>query len=207
MAADGLPLLLAGPGAAAAGHGDTVQVVAPDGSVVDDTTQRPMPALLWYPPAVWQSGETVVTEKPGWYLPATWAPLVTVSVQGAPLIPWPARAATRSPGAVTPAGAAPADDGGQAVLAPDGRLRLPAWTRRDGRLAPWQAPAASKVDAAQFKAEGWQARLAAYGAPGRAAPGGALPVVLRWEAPAGVQARTGLYGLPASAECRRADGG
>ena len=160
-----------------------LEVLAPDGVLVDDTTQRPMPALLWYPPALWRPGETVVTEKPGWYLPATWAPVLTVTAQGAGLTPdlagGNATALAGRDGAAAPTAV---EDGGQAVSTMDGRLRLPAWTRLDGRLAPWRAPAASGVDGAQFQAEGWQARLAAYSVPVASAPGGPLPVALRWEA-------------------------
>jgi hypothetical protein len=166
-----------------------LQVVAPDGSVVDDTTQRPMPALLWYPPALWRPGETVVTEKPGWYLPATWAPLLTVSGHGAPMTPRAANGDTTDlAGSSRAGGATPVDESAQAVSSPDGRLRLAAWTRRNGRLASWQPPAALKVDGAQFRAGDWRTRLAAYSAPDRMAPGGALPVALRWEASAGVGA-------------------
>jgi len=42
--------------------------VADHGQVVEDTTQRPMVALIWYPPNRWQPGEVVVTETVPWDL-------------------------------------------------------------------------------------------------------------------------------------------
>jgi uncharacterized membrane protein len=47
----------------------SVQVLTPNGSIADDTALRPMPALLWYPPARWRVGERIVTETLPWYLP------------------------------------------------------------------------------------------------------------------------------------------
>jgi len=41
---------------------------ADDGAVIEDTSQRPMVAPAWYPPAQWQPGETVVTETLPWPL-------------------------------------------------------------------------------------------------------------------------------------------
>jgi len=38
------------------------------GQVVEDTTQRPMVAPLWYPPERWQPGEIIVTETLPWDL-------------------------------------------------------------------------------------------------------------------------------------------
>jgi hypothetical protein len=38
------------------------------GALVEDTSQRPMVAPLWYPPAQWQPGETIVTETLPWDL-------------------------------------------------------------------------------------------------------------------------------------------
>ena len=59
-----------------------MQVVKPDGEAADDTAQRPMPALVWYPPANWQPGETIVTTSMPWYLPRAWAPVLTVTAGG-----------------------------------------------------------------------------------------------------------------------------
>jgi hypothetical protein len=38
------------------------------GALIEDTSQRPMVAPLWYPPAQWQPGETIVTETLPWNL-------------------------------------------------------------------------------------------------------------------------------------------
>lgn len=38
------------------------------GTIIEDTTQRPMVATIWYPPTRWQPGETVVTETLPWQL-------------------------------------------------------------------------------------------------------------------------------------------
>ena len=60
----------------------SMQVVTPDGETADDTVQRPMPALVWYPPANWRPGETIVTTSMPWYLPRAWAPVLTVTAGG-----------------------------------------------------------------------------------------------------------------------------
>ena len=60
----------------------SMQVITPDGATADDTVQRPMPALLWYPPARWQPGEIIVTTNVPWYLPRAWAPVLTVTAGG-----------------------------------------------------------------------------------------------------------------------------
>jgi uncharacterized membrane protein len=43
-------------------------VFSPDGLLVEDTSQRPMVAPLWYPPSQWKPGEIVVTETVPWNL-------------------------------------------------------------------------------------------------------------------------------------------
>ncbi len=43
-------------------------VFSQDGLLVEDTSQRPMVAPLWYPPAQWKPGEIVVTETLPWDL-------------------------------------------------------------------------------------------------------------------------------------------
>jgi uncharacterized membrane protein/uncharacterized membrane protein YbhN (UPF0104 family) len=52
-----------------------------DGSVAEDTTQRPPVAPLWYPPASWATGEVIVVETLPWYLPPRWG-LAIGAVQG-----------------------------------------------------------------------------------------------------------------------------
>ncbi len=146
------------------------QALTPAGAVVDDSALRPAPALAWYPPERWQPGETVVVETAGWFLPRAWAPALTVSVNGAPL---------------RPEVLAEAADGRTVAIAGDGRLRLPAWGRRDGRLVPLEAPQgpADEVDA-RFAGPDWSVRLDAWNAPVAVAPGHELPVALHWRASA-----------------------
>lgn len=43
-------------------------VFADDGQLIEDTAQRPMVTLVWYPPSRWRLGETVVTETLPWPL-------------------------------------------------------------------------------------------------------------------------------------------
>jgi len=160
-----------------------LQVLAPDGSVVDDTAQRPMPALIWYPPARWRPGEIVVTEKAGWYLPAVWAPLLAVSADGAPLTPSIAPLDDPRTQANGNGGTAPGGDIANAVMTGDGKVRLPAWMRRDGVLVRWQAPEMLSAAGAQFSATTWAVRLDGYSVAQTAAPGASLPLILRWQAP------------------------
>ncbi len=145
-----------------------LQVLTPWGDTVDDSALRPMPALLWYPPGDWQPGETIVTESMPWYLPQAWAPALAVTAGGQS---W------------TPQVTAPGGDSRQPAATGDGRLRLPAWGRQDGRLAPYERPynLAEEVTA-RFGDDDWQVRLVQWAAPLAAEPGGQLPVSLRWQA-------------------------
>ncbi len=141
------------------------QVVTPAGQVVDDTAIRPMPALLWYPPARWAAGEKVVTESIPWYLPLTWAPSLAVATEGRLLTPQ-----------------LPPDETASRIEV-DGRLYLPAWTRRAGRLEPLSGPARSTPLNVTFANTAWSVQLTAFAAPARIAPGQEFPVLLRWQAP------------------------
>ena len=147
----------------------SMQVVTPDGEAADDTALRPMPALLWYPPARWQPGETIVTTSMPWYLPRAWAPVLTVTAGGQALAPQvappaPERALDRP-----------------ALASVDGRLQLPGWERRDGRLRPFERPSDPGEDVtAHFAGEDWQVGLTRWAAPVAVAPGGKLPVSLHW---------------------------
>ena len=145
------------------------QVLTADGRVADDTALRPMPALLWYPPPRWKAGETIATQTLPWYLPRDWAPVITITgLESA--------AVQVRPG--LPDRAAHSDT----WITPDGRVRLPAWTRRDGQLVPLGAPQGpTRVDAS-FSAQGWSVRLTGWAAGVAAAPGRELPVALRWQA-------------------------
>jgi hypothetical protein len=143
----------------------SLRLVAPDGHAVDDTDLRPMPALIWYPPARWQPGETVVTEKAPWYLPAHWAPLLTVSAGSTRLAP-----------AVSAQGPLEA-----MTAVSDGSLRLTPWARQDGRLVPDRQIPSGVPAAADFRTAKWGARLTGQRIPPVASPGGILPVALAWQ--------------------------
>jgi uncharacterized membrane protein len=151
----------------------SIQMLTPAGAVADDTAIRPMPAVVWYPPAQWRPGETVVTETLPWYLPREWAPVITVRSDGGRLIP-----------VIGSAEAAPPS----AVLAED-RLRLQAWARRGGRLEAYDGPDHPNTTNARFSAlprasdgrADWTALLTAYSVSSRATPGQKLPVMLRWQ--------------------------
>lgn len=144
------------------------QVLTPAGDVADDAALRSMPALLWYPPERWQSGETVSTESMAWYLPQAWAVVLNVTDGNGTL--WPE--------------IGPEAAGQDVEIAPDGRLRLPPWVRLDeGALAPLAgAPHRSQPVEAQFTDGSWITQLTEWAAPAVVAPGRVLPVALRWRA-------------------------
>ncbi len=179
----------------------SVQVLAPDGGVADDTAVRPMPALLWYPPARWalaglrpsalaglrpSQGETLVTETLSWYLPREWAPVV--GVKG--MLPEVARSGDRPQQAakVARSGDRPqqaaevARSGDRPQQIADGRVLLPAWTRRDGTLVPLKDPNDPLQISARFSGKGWSVQLTGWAAALAVAPGKNLPVALRWQA-------------------------
>jgi hypothetical protein len=147
-----------------------LQVVTPDGEAADDTVQRPMPALLWYPPARWRPGETIVTATLPWYLPRAWAPVLEATSGGQTVWPNVDRA--------TSAGA-----GDRQLVSVGGRLKLPGWTRREGKLRADERPTAPGEDvSASFGDGDWQVGLTQWSAPIAAAPGTKLPVSLHWRA-------------------------
>lgn len=143
------------------------QALAPSGAVVDDDALRPLPALVWLPPGRWQPGQTYVVETLAWYLPRIWAPALAVEVAGQRV--WPTLPAA----------------GDALAVSPDGQLRLPAWSRAGGALAPYAAPSAASAASATFALGDWRARLDGWAtcpARGAVAPGGDLQVALRWAA-------------------------
>ena len=167
-----------------AGVAINVQVMAPDGAVVDDNAQRPMAALVWYPPYAWRTGETVVITSDPWYLPAVWAPVVQVTAGGQQWVP------SRGPGVGKSGAWGPSDPGTSptdAAVTADGRLRLPAWARsrsnRGDGIGFWTAPPTTAVASARYVArDGWNVTLAAYGQPGSARGGSSLPLLFEWRA-------------------------
>ena len=171
-----------------------MQVITPDGATADDTVQRPMPALLWYPPAHWQPGETIVTTSMPWYLPRAWAPVLTVTAGGEAL---PAR--------ITPSSSERAADR-PATAAIDGRVQLPAWERREGPLRPYASPSDPRETAsARFENEDWRVALTHWAAPIAVAPGDKL---VREHTLAGCQPRVDrLQPVRPSARRKRPDRG
>jgi uncharacterized membrane protein len=144
----------------------TYRAHSPAGEVVDDAAARPMPALLWHPPSDWQPGETIMTETLPWYLPRTWAPVLSVSSGGQQL--WPT---------VQPVVGASED----VEVSPAGETRLPAWIRQKGSLIPMTDPAGKVEEAdAAFAGRDWTVRLTGWNAPIAMHPGAELPVSLRW---------------------------
>jgi hypothetical protein len=149
----------------------TVQALTPDGVVVDDTALRPPPVLVWRPPATWEPGETVAVMLLPWYLPVEWAHTISVESGG---MRW-------SPAV----GSAPPMESGP-VVAPDGRLRLPPWARRDERMIPLDAPKPERMRpvGARFAGADWAVTLDGAVFPEKIVAGEALPVRLRWRADA-----------------------
>ena len=43
-------------------------IFSENGTLIEDTSQRPMVVPLWYPPSLWQPGETIITETLPWDL-------------------------------------------------------------------------------------------------------------------------------------------
>ena len=144
----------------------SVQMLTRWGAIADDTLVRPMPALLWHPPARWNPGEVVVTETVPWYLPSAWAPVVWVSGGGQKLRP------------------VVQDAGGEGILDSTGeQARLQARQRRDDRVVSLETPGDEPRAAnATFGGDDWAVRLTGFAAPERTAPGRDLPLALRWEA-------------------------
>lgn len=142
------------------------QALTPSGSVADDDTLRPAPALLWYPPHRWRPDEVVIIETLPWFLPRAWAPTLAVIVDDHPL-------------PVEALGEQGSDDA--TAVSADGRVRLPAWGRKDGRLVVLDAPLTPIYEArARFSEGEWTVSLDAWSAPVAVAPGHNLDVALRW---------------------------
>jgi hypothetical protein len=143
-----------------------VRMLRHQGAIADDTLTRPMPAMLWYPPARWRPNELVVTETVPWYLPRSWAPVIEVSAGGQKLLPYVQ------------------EKGGEAVLdSTREQVRLGPRERRGGKVVSREAPGEQvKASDVAFAGEEWAVSLTGYAAPKQSASGRDLPVVLRWEA-------------------------
>jgi len=151
----------------------SVQAVAPDGSVVGEAAPEATPALLWYPPARWQPGETVAIETLPTFLPRAWAPLVGVTAGGKALPPQ-IGASSQPPEAQTTA---------------EGRVLLAPWERQGGWLGRFMEPREKYPLPARFAGDNWAVRLTDIAVRPSAAPGRDYPVVLRWAAEGGAAPR------------------
>jgi uncharacterized membrane protein len=151
----------------------SVQMVAPDGTVVSDTALQPAPALLWYGPAAWRPGETLVVSTLPLALPVAWAPSIAVEAGGRPWTPRAAAGEAESP----------------ARIAADGRVILPPWERRDGWLALFDEPKEKYPTEARFTGDGWSVRLTDVAMRYGAAPGRSYLFSLRWTSDEGAAPR------------------
>lgn len=134
---------------------------SPAGETVDSTEQRPLIQSVWYPPAEWPVGETVITHKLPWSLPQEWG-LGVGAFQGDN---WE----TGARWSVSDAGGAPVFDNSTWALAGD-------WTRTEAA----EPLAASE----RFGGDGWNVELTGVQAPKRAAPGYDVDIELTWQADA-----------------------
>jgi hypothetical protein len=163
----------------------TYRIVTPWGEVREDAVTLPAPALSWYPPEKWRPGETVVVELPPSVMPREWAPIFRLETPDGPL-PAAVRAEPQEAPA-RPSLLRPPVWPRRVVAAPDGWVQLPASSRVEGQLAPYDSPLDSGAapvseTAATFDCLGWRVSLARWGAPIAVAPGGSLPVYLEWQA-------------------------
>lgn len=145
--------------------------VGPDGRIVEDTTERPAPALLWYPPERWRIGEIVVVQTLPWHLPSRWA--VAVGVLSGPAwddtaARWPARCESCA---------------GATLLADDTWARLGIY-RRNGRALEMVSPDARGSPSYSLRADFADGiTLLGYDVnPSPARAGDAVEVVFHWQA-------------------------
>ena len=145
-------------------------VFGEDGALIEDASQRPMVAPLWYPPSQWRPGEIVVTDMLPWDLGSRFQVGLAV-LQGSPGEGDPA-VAFHDPARRLPVSAA---GPGIALFHADTWAQLGAFVRNGRSLAPAQAgPSLLPIDVSF--AEG--VRLTGYqisDAPSH------LSAVLRWE--------------------------
>ncbi len=161
-------------------------VMDSQGNVVDNTDERPMPALIWYPPQKWQKGETLVFES----LPWTWGEEFSIGVGVVNGANWHDMG-SRVPASITSTGepAFPMEGGTWVRLGTF--IRRPGW--QGGRLqqvsmgedaAAWRfQPAAFTFANADDTIELKGYRLE----PSRPSAGGSLAVTLLWQAAQPVQ--------------------
>ncbi len=145
--------------------------VGPDGKVVEDMTDRPALALLWYPPERWRTGETVAVQTLPWYLPARWA--VAVGVLNGPA--WADAAARWLARCEACAGVT--------LLADNTWARLDIY-RRKGRTLETVSPDAPVTPSYPLRAD-FADGIALLGydmGPSSARPGDTVDVVLHWQA-------------------------
>jgi hypothetical protein len=140
------------------------------GRVIEDTTQRPLVAALWYPPARWQVGDTIKVETLPWPLGDQFRLSVGV-VRGSD---W-GNTAARLPATLVEADAPVRSlDGGTAIEI--GRFR-----RLFTTLKPAEPPAARPAN--RFEATlGGEIELLGYDVQGSIQPGHTIHLTLYWQA-------------------------
>jgi len=140
------------------------------GRVIEDTTQRPLVATLWYPPGRWQVGQTIVVETLPWPLGERFRLAVGV-VRGGD---WSNRSARLAPALVESAGPVRLLDDGTAIeLGRYRRIVTSLATAQEPRPAP-----ATKLSATL----GGEIALLGYDLQGAVAPGGSVQLTLYWQA-------------------------
>jgi len=161
-------------------------VMDSQGNMVDNTDERPMPALIWYPPQRWQKGEILAFET----LPWTWGEECTIGVGVINGANW-YDIGSRVPAHITPTGAPAFPMEGGTWVRLGTFIRRPAW--QGGRLQPisigedaaaWRfQPAAFTFTSAGDTIELKGFRLE----PSRPAAGGSLTLTLLWQAAQPIQ--------------------
>jgi uncharacterized membrane protein len=143
------------------------------GHVIEDTTQRPLVAALWYSPSRWQTGDTIRVETLAWPLGNHFRPAVGV-VRGGDWSNQAARLPVQLVAPVNTSSSVRSLDGGTA-------LELGRFQRRITTLNQVQPPApqpATRLEA-NF---GSEIRLLGYDLQGKIAPGETIHLTLYWQA-------------------------
>lgn len=140
------------------------------GNVLEDTSQRPLVAMLWYPPERWQAGETIVVETLPWPV----GDRFTVAVGVARGADWSNQAARVPVQAVETDAPVRALDNGTAIAL--GRFERVVTSLRKREAPP---PRPGTPLQATF---GGEITLLGYDMAGEIAPGETVRLTLYWQA-------------------------
>ncbi len=140
------------------------------GRVIEDTTQRPLLAALWYPPSRWQTGDTIRIETLPWPLGERFTVALGVLRGG----DWSNRAARIAPALVQSAGPVRILDGGTALTL--GRFQRTITTLRQAQ------PAAPQPTTPVNAMLGGEIKLLGYDVQGEVRPGQTINLTLYWQA-------------------------